>query len=366
MTKTLSLPSFSQVPAVARSIVRPMLFAALGLHAFLLFTPFPKEKEKPPENKEAPVKITQLPTTKASARQTPKVAIAKPKPALPRINRPNPNPNPVVQRSIEAPRSQETPPPPELAAPPQSQSQPSRNTGTATAADFPHYSPSTPNCFGVGLGENCRVATANMSTVAAFYLSAPKAKGFTLTPDEDTADKKVYTVTTPDKKTLFLHLFKDEPTTVILLSDSKVSDLAALKGSVNVPADYYNLLTDLAPQVDRSDNPQTNAQPEQFPRPEMFFNVVSSAELQNGVIPEMRPGIDGSPTLIAGQTPDVFFQTISTAGLSGTFQVTPKGQYGGGNLYQLKKDSTTFYMNLVPTKDNSGTIVVTWLKNPGS
>ena len=33
-------------------------------------------------------------------------------------------------------------------------------------------------------------------------------------------------------------------------------------------------------------------------------------------------------------------------------------------LYQLKKDNTTFYMNLVPTKDQKGTIVVTWLKNP--
>ncbi|WP_156426843.1 hypothetical protein [Leptolyngbya sp. NIES-2104] len=363
MTKTLSLPTFPQVPAAARSMVRPMLFAALGLHALLLFTPFPKEQEKPPENKEAPVKITQLPTTKSSARQTPKVAIAKPKPALPRINRPNPNP--IVQKSIESPTPQEANPP-ESATSPQSQAQPSRNTGTATAADFPHYSPSTPNCFNVGLGENCRVATANLNTVAAFYLSAPKAKGFALTPDEETADKKIYTVTTPDKKTLFLHLFKDEPTTVILLSDSKVSDLAALKGSVNIPADYYNLLTDLAPQVDRSDNPQTNAQPEQFPKPEMFFNVVSAAELQTGAIPEMRPGIDGSPTLITGQTPDVFFQTISTAGLSGSFQVTPKGQYGGGNLYQLKKETTTFYMNLVPTKDRTGTIVVTWLRNPGS
>lgn len=360
MTKTLSLPSFPR-SAITRSIVRPMLFAALGLHAVLLFTPFPKEKEKPPENKEAPVKITQLPTTKASAKQTPKIAIAKPKPALPKINRPNPNP--IVQKSIEPPKQQEAAPP---ESSPQSQSKPSNNADSATAADFPHYSPSTPDCFNVGLGENCRVATANISTVAAFYLSAPKAKGFTLTPDEETADKKVYSVTTPDKKTLFLHLFKDEPTTVILLSDSKVSDLAALKGSVNIPADYYNLLTDLAPQVDRSDNPQTNAQPEQFPKPEMFFNVVSAAELQTGTIPEMRPGIDGSPTLITGQPPDVFFQTISTAGLSGTFQVTPKGQYGGGNLYQLKKESTTFYMNLVPTKDNTGTIVVTWLRNPGS
>ncbi|MER3434943.1 MAG: hypothetical protein C4288_16360 [Leptolyngbya sp. ERB_1_1] len=363
MTKTFSLPTFPQIPAAARPLVRPMLFAALGLHALLLFTPFPKQKEKPPENKEAPVKITQLPTAKASAK-TPKVAIAKPnKPALPKINRPNPNP--IVQKSIEPPTPQAATPP-ESTTPPKSETRSSNKADTANAADFPHYNPSTPNCFGVGLGENCRVATANLATVTAFYLSAPKAKGFTLTPDEDSADKKIFTVTTPDKKTLFLHLFKDAPTTVILLSDSKVTDLATLKGSVNIPADYYNLLTALAPQVDRSDNPQTNAQPQQFAKPEMFYNVVSEAELQTGSIPELRPGIDGSPTLILGQTPEVFYQTIATAGLSGTFQVTQKGQYGGGNLYQLKKDSTTFYMNLVPTKDQKGTIVVTWLKNPGS
>lgn len=361
MTKTLSLPTFPQLPAAARSLARPMLFAALGLHALLLFTPFPKEKEKPPENKEAPVKITQLPTTRTSAKQTPKIAIAKPKIALPKINRPNPNP--VVQKSIEPP-TQQAASPVESAALSQSNTR-SNKADTATAADFPHYSPSTPNCFGIGLGENCRVATANLATVAAFYLSAPKAKGFSLAPDEDSADKKIFTVTTPDKKTLFLHLFKDEPTTVILLSDSKVADLATLKGSVNIPADYYNLLTDLAPQVDRSDNPQTNAQPQQFSKPEMFYQVVSDAELQTGVVPEMRPGIDGSPTLILGQTPETFYQTISTAGLSGSFQVKLQGQYGGGALYQLKKDSTTFYMNLVPTKDRSGTIVVTWLKNPG-
>jgi hypothetical protein len=354
MTKTLSLPGLPAVPAAARSLIRPMLFAAIGL----LFVPFPQErKEKPPENKEAPVKITQLPTTKAIDKQTPKVKLAQPnKPALPKINRPNANPNPiVVQKPQEAP---------EPTTPPVQKGEVAAKPGAATSADFPHYQPSTPDCFGKGLGENCRVATASLANVAAFYLSAPKAKGFTVAPDEDGADKKVFTVTTPDKKTLFLHLFKDEPTTVILLSEAKVSDLAALKGSVNIPADYYNLLNDLTQQADRADNPETNARPEQFAQPQMFYSVVSEAELQTGVIPELRPGIDGSPTLALGQAPDVFFQTLMTSGLSGTFEVKPQGQYGGGNLYQLKKDSTTFYMSLVPVKGQTGTIVVTWLKSP--
>ena len=53
------------LPAPLRLIIRPILFAALGIHALLLFTPFPAEqKPKPPEDKKNPVKITQIQTVK--------------------------------------------------------------------------------------------------------------------------------------------------------------------------------------------------------------------------------------------------------------------------------------------------------------
>jgi hypothetical protein len=359
MTKTLSMPTLPAVPPAARSLVRPMLFAALGLHALLLFTPFPKErKEKPPENKEAPVKISQLPTTKALDKQTPRVPVQVNKPTPPRINRPNANPNPVVV--------QKRPEPPQPITPPVQQGQVAAKPGQATAADFPHYQPSTPDCFGKSLGENCRIATASLTNVASFYLSVPKSKGFTLTPDEDTAEMKIFQVTTPDKKTLYLHLFKDDTTTVIYLGEAKVPNFLKeikLGNVVVIPEEYVTLLADLTQQADRADNPETNARPEQFAQPQMFYNVVSEAELQTGAIPELRPGVDGSPTVALGQTPETFFQTLMASGLS-AFKVTPKGQYGGGNLYEVKKENTTFYMSLVPVKGQSGTIVVTWLKSP--
>ncbi|MCU0548306.1 MAG: hypothetical protein MUC48_03060 [Leptolyngbya sp. Prado105] len=360
MTKTLSLPTLPAVPASARSLIRPMLFAALGLHALLLFTPFPKErKEKPPENKEAPVKISQLPTTKAIDKQTPKVQIQPKRPTPPKINRANANPI-VVQKTEEKPIS-------EPITPPVQKGEVAAKPGQANAADFPHYQPSTSDCFGKGLGENCRIATASLANVGSFYLSAPKAKGFTVTPEDDTAEMKIFQVTTPDQKTLYLHLFKDDATTVIYLSEAKTPNfLKEIKAGnvVVIPEDYVTLLADLTQQADRADNPETNARPEQFAQPQMFYNVVSEAELQTGAIPELRPGIDGSPTLALGQPPEVFFQTLMASGLSGSFKVTPKGQYGGGNLYELKKDSTTFYMSLVPVKGQPGTIVVTWLKSP--
>lgn len=360
MTKTLPMPAMPVIPAPARALIRPMLFAALGLHAILLFTPFPKERQKPPENKEAPVKITQLPTAKAQDKVTAKVKVANPnKPSLPKINRPNPSPVVVKTekpKPVEA-RSQEAPAQKGQAANPAS-------GGATSFADFPHYQPSTPDCFGKGLGENCRVATANLPTVAAFYQSQPKAKGFTVTLVEDSANTKVYTVTTKTGETLYLSLFADAPTTVILLSEQKIMDLATLKESVSPPAEYYQILADLLVTADSADNPANNATPEMFAQPQMFYNVVSEEELQQGTIPELRPGIDGTPKLAQGQTPANFYQSISTAGLSGFFEVTQHGQYGGGNLYRLKKDNVTFFLNLVPTKDQNGTIVVTWLKDP--
>lgn len=354
-------PSFPAIPSPMQALVRPMLFAALGLHALILFAPLPKEQQKPPENKETPVKITQLPTTKANSQpKLPKVTIAKVnKPTLPKINRVSANP--IVQTSVTQPR------PVEESNLSPSKSQPLyQTTETATSfADFPQYQPSTPDCFEKGLGENCRVAIAALTTVESFYQSAPKAKGFTVTPAENGAGTKIFSVTAKSGETRYLSLFSDEPTIVILLSSEKITDLASLKGSVSPPADYVELLATVLPEGDRSDNPANNANPEQFGQPQMFYNVVDEAELQKGTIPELRPGIDTSPKLALGQAPATFYSATLEPELKGIFDEAAKqGQYGGGDLYRLKKGSTTIYLNLIPVKGQEGTIVVTWLKDP--
>ncbi|MBW4538036.1 MAG: hypothetical protein KME43_02700 [Myxacorys chilensis ATA2-1-KO14] len=356
-------PSLPAIPPSIQALVRPMLFVALGLHALILFVPLPKEQQKPPENKEAPVKITQLPTTKANSQpKLPKATLAKPnKPTLPKINRVSPNS--VVQKSATQPRSDEV----KTADRTPAKSQPLNKTpAIATSfADFPQYQPSTPDCFEKGLGENCRVATAALTTVESFYQSAPKAKGFTVTPAENGAGTKIFSVTAKSGETRYLSLFSDEPTTVILLSSEKITDLASLKGSVSPPADYVELLATVLPEGDRSDNPANNANPEQFGQPQMFYNVVDEAELQKGTIPELRPGIDTSPKLALGQAPATFYSATLEPELKGIFDEAAKqGQYGGGDLYRLKKGSTTIYLNLIPVKGQEGTIVVTWLKDP--
>ena len=60
MTQSLSLKA---VPSPMRMLFRPILFAALGFHALLLFTPLPAEQRpKEPDDKKDPLKVTQLPT----------------------------------------------------------------------------------------------------------------------------------------------------------------------------------------------------------------------------------------------------------------------------------------------------------------
>jgi hypothetical protein len=43
----------------------------------------------------------------------------------------------------------------------------------------------------------------------------------------------------------------------------------------------------------------------------------------------------------------------------------PKPTYGGGVVYEVKKEKLQLYFNLVPTTDGKGSIVVIWASPPG-
>lgn len=362
MIKSLSLPSMPSV-----QLFRPILLAALGLHALFLFVPFPSEEKKPPENKEAPVKITQLPTTRSTASKPATANLSRVnKPTLPKINRRSTNspvlraPTPIASRTQDF--TQATAQTTANSAAPSSSNNQSRDAANPFQ-DFPHFLPSTPNGF--DKGENCRIASANLATVASFYQTQPAKKGFTVQLTEESAEVKVFEVAKAGK-ILYLSLLADGPTTVVLLAEEKVTDLEALKGAQVVPSEYVELLGSVLPESDRADNPGTNAVPEQFQQPEFFYSTVSEAELRSGTVPDPKPGIDGSLKVAPEQSPTTLYQVTLEPELKNIFTdgIAKVGDYGGGSLYQLKKGSTTIYLNLVPVKGGNGTIVVTWLRDP--
>ena len=344
------------LPAPVRFFIRPLLFLALGFHALLLFTPLPAEqKPKPPEDKKNPVKITQVPTVKpiktAPTTQTTKVS----KPEQPKITRSEP----TVTLNKTEDRQEESAPPREQT--PAKEAKPPSNV-VDPFQGFPHYKPSTPDCFSKGLGESCRTTNANIAAVATFYKAELPKQQFTLTPVEDSAGKQIFQVS-KGGKTRYLHLFEEQPITVILLSDNK-TDLAGLKDSVVPPDEYVTLLGTVIPESDRGSGESTTPQYEQFDKPEFFYKPISAAELQRGTIPEPLPGLDNAK-LAKGTPPDKLYTTFLEAELRTIFkEIKDEGQYGGGTLRRLKSDKTTLFLSLIPLNGGSGTIVVTWLKDP--
>ena len=110
---------------------------------------------------------------------------------------------------------------------------------------------------------------------------------------------------------------------------------------------------------------ETIDQPElSFANPNAFYAQLGADE--NGFdVAEPQPGIDGSFKLIPNQTPDQLFNNVFASNLqSSGFQVATSSQYGGGSIYEVKQGAFVRYINLVPTKDGIGTIVVVWNRSP--
>jgi hypothetical protein len=337
------------IPSPLRSLIRPMLVLSLGLHALILFTPLQGEKKPEPlKEEEKQVKITQLPTVRPS-----------PKPAA--VKRRTPT------RKIATPRRTATATPPSVAQTRTTEA--STTTPQVQAAkdpfiDFPHHPASNPGCYGK---EACReVKGAKIGEVVAHFQKALPGKKFAIFPVTDDPARKVFQVSKAEQ-TLYLNIFQDGLNTVYVLAPDEIRSLGDLKGAVEVPSAFYDLLAGLpsSQNADPNDPAASNtiATPADFEQPQAFYKSAGDAD----AVPETRAGIDGSPKIAGGgEEPDAFFQTFFEQELSNIFdEVTPDGEYGGGLLYRLKKGSTTVYLNLVPKKGSPpDTIVVVWDRSP--
>lgn len=334
MSNSLALKN---LPAPVQSLIRPMLFAAIGLHALLLFTPMPsEEKPKKPDDKENPVKITQLPTAKLAAR--PKLA----KPVLPKIDRPKPAVNaPPVPKAPMTPRS----------------SSAGKATDTKTKdpfANFPHYPGSVPNFQGL---ENLRVASGAslVSVVAHFQKTLPEQK-FTLSKEPEPNTFQV----SKGGISYFLSVVEDSSQTFYLLGADKLdkNKLAKIKEGkvVGIPP----ALAGIAKAIDATYNLSSD-------------NSATSFDLSDGSAffepdkdnPSNEAAVDGisETRVVDSQPPAQVYQSLQTTALKGFESASDAGSYGGGSLYELKKGSFTGYLSLVPGKAG-GTVVVVWTKKP--
>ncbi|MBW4582188.1 MAG: hypothetical protein KME42_21695 [Tildeniella nuda ZEHNDER 1965/U140] len=302
---------------------------SLGLHGLLLFLPMGHESTKPPKPQEKQVRITQLPTlTKVAPVKT----LPKPR-VTPRVVSDRPT-TPPLKRAVAPPPSQPAP------------GSPNANSW----ADFPLYPNSQPGCFGL---PSCLQVDDALSQVTAFFARELPAKKYDLKPTLKEAGREIYQVSRGGQ-TQFLSVITSEKGTVYVLSDAPRS-LEDLKKAVEVPPEVSDILSNLDAKT---------AEPSLFAQPDLFYTRSTEKGLGAGAqVP--RSGIRNIslvPDQVAADMMNAFFQTnLQNSG----YEVTDRQQqYGGGNVYQVKKPTVTLYLNLVPTKDKSGTLVVTWKDAP--
>jgi hypothetical protein len=346
-----------------RSLIRPMLLASIGLHALVLFIPTASEKPKAqkPKEEEA-IKLTQLaPKSKTLVRPAPKPAI---KPATPKVTVPRANPVPSVPRSIA--------PPPAAAAPAADKpaNQPDAPDPFNKAFDYPG---SAPGSFGLppAFDPFSQKTTDALSQVESWFNQQLKTKGFLLQMNEASATgRAVYQVSSKDGQVRFLTLIPNPEGsgTSILVSPSPLpKDLVAAASNVVSPEEqqFYADLTSVVPIPDvevsngwqEIDNPQSLTEPTSF-----YAEQLSEADYQNGAVAKFLPGVERA-VIASGRSPDDLYADISVRLEAASYQVVPKGTYGGGNLYQISRDGITGFITVVPTTDGSAAVFI-WSNAP--
>ncbi|MBW4619542.1 MAG: hypothetical protein KME17_09305 [Cyanosarcina radialis HA8281-LM2] len=104
-----------------------------------------------------------------------------------------------------------------------------------------------------------------------------------------------------------------------------------------------------------------------FEQPEAFFTQESVVKIDDPDSQPIRlPGIVKMVWIERKSPDEVYADSIEPGVKSDGIEIANKGQYGGGNLYELTKAGQTIsYVNLVKTAGLSkGTIIVTWQRDP--
>jgi len=341
----VSFSDWLHTPKASRSLSQHLIWLtviiSLGLHGIFLWLPIPGEKTSAPvKPEEKKVRITQLPTgTKAIATKSPiakptvkanlvpKLTTVRPRTVIPAI-RPTPPPE------TESPKPQVTPQ--TSASPPESLS-----SNANPWQDFPQYPGAKPGCYNL---PSCLQTEKPLAEVGAYFEKELPEKKYSATPTVNEPDRKVYQVSR-DGVTQYLSLIFVEGKGTLYVLAEEPRTLADLSQAIEVPAEIYSVLLGLAAE----DATRIN-----FAQPDSFYTADA-----------LRPSI-GAAKLVPGELPDSFFDTYFRTNLvnSGFEPSDTSQQYGGGPVYAVKKEDLLLYINLVPTQDGNGTVVVVWKSLP--
>lgn len=353
---------WKSVPSSLRWLVHPALLIALGLHAIALLMPLPNGRWGQPDQSEVTepdleVALSPLPSRMVAS---PPAAVPQPSP-VPVNPKPVASPLPPVMPQAQLARPVVPPPPrpvvrpaasPIAAAPVASPSPtplPSPDPVPPLAIPFgnlPQLAGTEVGCFGLSTCHQLSNGTSFRS--AGQTLEAElQAQGYQVRARDDLEEtgRKVYEIS-KDNKTRFLNVLSTDVGTTVYLVTPEPIQVAELQTSETLKTALSTLLDSLS---------TTAASPAQFSQPNAFY---ASA------VP--HPGTDGRLRWVAGETPNDLLTRLTPTLQSQGFSLQAAGGYGSGWLYEITQGAYTGYLNLVPTVDQQGTIVVLWQALPQS
>jgi hypothetical protein len=330
----------------------------LGLHALLLLLPLlpdrASESEEASDPEETQVTLAPLPIEPVPSPSTaPPPAVPSPAPSAsvsppaapaqvisPAVN-PVPTPQPAVTvkpNPVVSPSTETADPSPVSPAP-----LPPPNQIVLPFADFPHLADGA-SCANQA-SDRCRQVSGNFRQVSETLREQLRSQGYTVSSREDLGDtgQQVYEVSKDGTSRYLSILSSDLGGTAYVLAAEPVTP-ADLEQVGAVQTDLETALSQLAGGA-----VATSAQ---FTYPEFFFNTN-----------QPRSDIVGLHT-VSGRTPAQLGDRLTRQLQPNGFQLVPVGDYGGGPVYEVSRQSFISYLNLVPTADSSGTIVVQWQRLP--
>jgi hypothetical protein len=343
--------------------------ASVGLHVFALLAPFPSHS--PPIKPKAPqpktVKLASLPPIgKTKPLSVPRVSV---KPLLKSRLSVLPQKGLTVRRPItQRQAAAATPQDAKRSVSERSSQKADPSTGKSSQSDssnplkdFPNHPDATSGCLGL---QSCFSVDKPFSEIVQFFDERLK-KQFKVQAATSEPERKVYPFVAKDNVTRYLSVLSDGKSTEYII-DTQPRTQAELRNAVQIPADFTeNILAKLPTNADAGSSEDVS--PEQFSAPTDFFAQLGGVGADGfDVNPEKNSEID-SMKLVSSQKPlqaynASFSAPLSQAGYQATAIATG---YGGGLLYEIKKGTfKPFYLNLVPTKNGTDTVVVVWLSNP--
>jgi hypothetical protein len=328
---------------------------SLALHTGLLFFPIASTKtEKKTDPK--PVKVTKITKISSVRPPTRKTQVKK---SPQKLKRTIAKPRTIANRSINRSISSVKPPTKSVATAVSSQSSVPSDTHSTTNPTssktnefaFTPYPEAEAGCLQL---RSCFATTDTLEQVGSFFEKQLVIDGYEVALEQDEPDRKVYKFS-KNGKSRYLSILNSEVSTVYAAADAPKT-LADLQSAVEIPPEFDELIA----QASGNAATETVAPVHQFTEPELFFTQVNPTQV--------RPEISGEPTIVKGKTPDQLFDTTFKPELPKIgFQIPdePEGEYGGGPVYRMQQDqSKPFFVNLIPAKNGSGSIIVVWLSLP--